>query len=108
MAHGMDCQKELLVKLKIAKAAKATAQNAAVERVGLLRKIELNNDMLQVKIHQLKLDMATIESSKVKAEEKGAQLKWKLERTMSGFAKEKKELEAVYQQKMDDMFFYVY
>lgn len=46
MAHGMDCQKELLVKLKIAKAAKATAQNAAVERVGLLRKIKLNNDML--------------------------------------------------------------
>ena len=46
MAHGMDCQKELLVKLEIAKAAKATAQNAVVERVGLLRKIELNNDIL--------------------------------------------------------------
>lgn len=41
--------------------------------------------------------MATIELSKVKVEEKGAQLKWKLERTMSGFAKEKKELEAIYQ-----------
>ena len=49
--------------------------------------------------------MITIESSKVKAEEEGAQLKQELERTMSGFAKENKELELTYQQQVDDMFF---
>ena len=65
----------------------------------------MKNDMLQANICQLKLDMITIESSKVKAEKEVAQLKQELERTMSGFAKEKKELELTYQQQVDDMFF---
>ena len=61
-------------------------------------KVKMKNDMLQAEIRQLKLDMATIESSKVKAKEEDARLKWELERIVSSFAKEKKELEAAYQQ----------
>lgn len=64
--------------------------------------------MLQIEIHQLKLDMTTLESSKVRTEEESAQLKLKLEQTVFSFAKEKKELEAAYQQQVDDMFFYGY
>ena len=41
--------------------------------------------------------MATIESSKAKAKEESAWLMQELERTVFGFAKEKKELEAAYQ-----------
>ena len=52
--------------------------------------------------------MATTESSKAKVKEKCARLKQELERTMSDFAKEKKELETEYQQQADDMFFYDY
>ena len=52
--------------------------------------------------------MATTESSKAKVKEKCARLKQELERTMSDFAKEKKELETAYQQQADDMFFYDY
>ena len=52
--------------------------------------------------------MATTESSKAKADEEGAQLKWELEWTVFSFTKEKKELETAYQQQVDDMFFYGY
>lgn len=51
--------------------------------------------------------MAALESSKARTEEKCARLKLKLEQNVSDFAKEK-ELEATYQQKVDDMFFYGY
>ena len=70
--------------------------------------MELKNGVLQAEIHQLKLDMATLESSKTKTEEEGVQLKSELEQTMFGFAKEKKKLKVAYQQQVDDMFFYGY
>lgn len=53
---GVDCQKELLAKLEMAKVVEATARNATVEGIGLLRKVEMKNDMLQPKICQPKLD----------------------------------------------------
>lgn len=53
--------------------------------------------MLQAEIHKLKLDMVALESSKTIIEEKSAWLKLKLEQTVFGFAKEKKELKAAYQ-----------
>ena len=68
----------------------------------------MKNDMLQDEICQLKLDMATTESSKAKVKEEGARLKRELKWTMFGFSKENKELEATYQQQVDDMFFYDY
>lgn len=108
MAHGSDYQKELLTKLEVAKAIEVATQKVTVKGMGLLRKTELKNDMLQIEIRQLKLDMTTLESSKARTEEESAQLKSKLEQTVFGFAKEKKELKAAYQQQVDDMFFYGY
>lgn len=78
------------------KATEIVAWKVAVEGASLLRKVELKNDMFQAKIHQLKLDMAALESSKAKIEEKSARLKLKLKHTMSSFAKENKELEVGY------------
>ena len=52
--------------------------------------------------------MDVLESSKARTKEKCAQLKLKVEQTVSDFAKEKNELEATYQQQVDDMFFYGY
>ncbi|KAL6327907.1 hypothetical protein AAG906_027315 [Vitis piasezkii] len=62
--------RELLAKIEMAKIAKGAAWKAVVEG---------------------------IELSKAKAKEESAWLKQKLERTMSGLAKEKKELEVAYQ-----------
>lgn len=61
------------------KAAKVAAWKVAVKGASLLRKAELKNDVLQAEICQLKLDMATLVSSKVKTKEEGAQLKSELE-----------------------------
>lgn len=74
------------------------AWKVLVESAGLLRKLEFKNDMFQAKIHQLKLDMVVLESSKARTKEESARLKLKLKQTMSNFAKEKKELEVAYQQ----------
>ena len=81
----------------MAKIAKCATRKVVVKGIGLLRKAKMKNHMLQAEIRQLKLDMATIESSKVKAKEESAWLKQELEWTVSGFAKEKKELETAYQ-----------
>lgn len=94
--HGQP--KELLAKPKMTKTIEAIARKVTIESAGLLRKTEMKNDMLQAEICQLKLDMATTESSKAKAKEECAQLKWELEWTVFSFTKEKKELEAAYQQ----------
>ncbi|WJZ84559.1 hypothetical protein VitviT2T_004159 [Vitis vinifera] len=96
--HGMDNQKELLAKSKMTKTIEAIARKVTIESAGLLRKTEMKNDMLQAENYQLKLDMATTESSKAKAKEEGARLKWELEWTVFNFTKEKKKLEAAYQQ----------
>lgn len=52
--------------------------------------------------------MATTKSSKAKVEKVGAWLKRELEWAVSDFAKKKNELEAAYQQQVDEMFFYGY
>ena len=49
-AHGIDCQNELSAKLETTKIVEVIAWKAAVKGTGLLRKAEMNNDMLQVKI----------------------------------------------------------
>lgn len=54
------------------------AWKVLVESAGLLRKVELKNDMFQAKIHQLKLDMVVLESSKARTKEESARLKLKL------------------------------
>ena len=101
----MDEQQELRANLEAVKVAKTIAQKAAKEEMSLLRKVELENEALQVEIHQLKLDNATLGMSKVKVKEKCIRLKLELEQIKVGFAKEKKKLEVAYQQQVDDMFF---
>ena len=54
------------------------AWKVLVESAGLLRKVELKNDMFQAKIHQLNLDMVVLESSKARTKEESARLKLKL------------------------------
>uniref|UniRef100_F6HT27 Uncharacterized protein n=1 Tax=Vitis vinifera TaxID=29760 RepID=F6HT27_VITVI len=72
-ANVMGCimyaMRELSAKLEMTKTVEVIARKAIVKGTGLLRKPEMKNDMLQVEIHQLKLDMATTESSKTKFEE---------------------------------------
>ena len=75
--HGQP--KELLAKPKMTKTIEAIARKVTIESAGLLRKTEMKNDMLQAEICQLKLDMATTESSKAKVKEECARLKWELE-----------------------------
>lgn len=52
--------------------------------------------------------MAVFGTSKAKIEKEGTRLKLELEQTVVGFAKEIKELEVLYQHRVDDMFFYDY
>ena len=104
----MDEQQELRANLEAAKVAKTIAQKVTKEGMSLLRKVELENEALQVEIHQLKLDNATVGMSKAKVKEKCIRLKLELEQIKVGFAKEKKKLEVGYQQQVDDMFFYSY
>ena len=75
----MDEQQELRANLEAVKVAKTIAQKAAKEEMSLLRKVELENEALQVEIHQLKLDNATLGMSKVKVKEKCIRLKLELE-----------------------------
>lgn len=89
-AHSADCQNELLTKLETTKTTETAAWKQVVEDASLLRKVQMKNDILQTKIYQLKLDMATLESFKARIEEEIAQLKLDLEQAVSSFSKEKK------------------
>lgn len=92
-AQNVDNQQELDTNLEATKAVEVGAQQAVEERASMLRKAELENETLQVEIHQLKLEIAVLGLTKVKVEENGVWLKLELEQTKVNFVKDKKELE---------------
>ena len=90
--QNVDNQQELDTNLEATKAVEVGAQQAIEERASMLRKAELENETLQVEIHQLKLEIAVLGTTKVKVEENGVRLKLELEQTKVNFVKDKKEL----------------
>ena len=68
----------------------------------------MENKTLQIEVQSLKLDNASLGSTKAKAEEECTRLRFELKQVWANFVKEKKDHKVAYQKQVDDMFFYEY
>lgn len=88
--------------MDIAKTVTTATQRHAKERSNFFRKVELENEVLQMEVCSLKLDNTSLGSSKAQMKEKSTRLKLELEQVRVGIVKENKELKAAYQKQVDD------
>ncbi|RVW34747.1 hypothetical protein CK203_111349 [Vitis vinifera] len=86
----------------VPKTVTTATQRHAKERSNFFRKVELENEVLQMEVCSLKLDNTSLGSSKAQMKEKSTRLKLELEQVRVGIVKENKELKAAYQKQVDD------
>lgn len=104
----MDGNQDLIANLKTTKSEVVVAQKLAEKSVGLLRKVEKENEVSLAEARRLVEEKVVLAADKKKAEEEVVWLRQELQDLQAGFAAQKENLEADYQKQVDDMFFYDY